>query len=389
MDADDPEQRIADLERQLAEQKRGAGPSPANPDQLAASGRFTAFPAPPGTMQMYKFMYGSLAGFAVLIFVIGPASMALYLKLGPTIGTTAGVFALGLLVICGLVLFWRFPRFFGRDDRRKEIVICVTSDGLTVDQRPGEVFPFSGAHLGPWILGGMFSLGTALHLQNGPHRFVLGGRDHRMATGTRLDAPPADTVDAWMWTSGFAVLLTMVGRRSGLDVRGPAPEDPTHCLLFPNPSRSIAYSGFGMFNNAQQLANPPQAGLAIDVGKDAIWVIDPNRNGLKASAWLTQVTAIPAENTIDAHRAGTYTTPVMVVRLPGLAPLTIGCADSPDPGSARISYSPGRYGGVFRFSWRGQVQPVDHPEYLVSGADWLTLVEKFGMAPQLDDIATR
>jgi hypothetical protein len=396
MDRDDPEKRIAELERQLAAEKRGTDLPPASLDHAAVSGRFVAFPAPPGTKQMYKFMYGSIAAYTALIFVIGIASMTL----GPRIGAVAyilpTVFAFGILVIGGIALFLRFPRFFGREDRRKQILICVTSDGLTVDQRPGDVFSFADAKLGIWILAGIVNLtmGAALHLQCGNHRFVVGGRDHRIANGTRLNAPPTGSVDAWMWTSDFAGLLAMVGRRSGLDVRGPAPGEPTRCLLYPNASRSFSYSGFGMFNNLgtyrQLQANPPQPGLAMDVGKDAIWVIDLNRNALIASAGLAQVTATAAENRTYVYRAGTWTTPVLVVRVAGLQPLTIGCPDSPDPAWPRVSYSAvGVKRNVSRFSWRGQVYQESQPDYLVSGADWLTLVEKLGLASYLEDTANR
>jgi hypothetical protein len=36
-----------------------------------------------------------------------------------------------------------------------------------------------------------------------------------------------------------------------------------------------------------------------------------------------------------------------------------------------------------RFEWRGDVHREKSPDYLVSGADWLTLVEAFGLAPRL------
>jgi hypothetical protein len=94
----------------------------------------------------------------------------------------------------------------------------------------------------------------------------------------------------------------------------------------------------------------------MDVGKDALRVIDLNRNALIASAWLTQVTATPAENRTYAYRAGMWTTPVLVVGVADLQPLTIGCPDSPDPAWPRTSYSAGGIkGNVSRFSWRGQV----------------------------------
>src|SRR5258705_1039270 len=82
-------------------------------------------------------------------------------------------------------------------------------------------------------------MGTALHLQCGQRRFILGGRDRRVASGTRLEAPDAGyglpvDIDAWVSASDFEEILTMVGRRSGLDVRPPEPGQPTRCLLFPN-----------------------------------------------------------------------------------------------------------------------------------------------------------
>jgi hypothetical protein len=61
----------------------------------------------------------------------------------------------------------------------------------------------------------------------------------------------------------------------------------------------------------------------------------------------------------------------MHVAIPGMAPLTIGCRDT-------VS------GLDQRFSWPDDV-PAENAraEYEVSGTDWLTLVEKFGLAPYL------
>jgi hypothetical protein len=123
--------------------------------------------------------------------------------------------------------------------RRKKIIVSVTSDGLTVNTRPGEAYSFSDAKLGTWGVTGGATMGTALHLHCGQHRFILGGRDRRVASGTRLDAPDAGygqsvDVDAWLSASEFDEILTLVGRRSGLDVRPPARGQPTRCLLFPN-----------------------------------------------------------------------------------------------------------------------------------------------------------
>jgi hypothetical protein len=115
--------------------------------------------------------------------------------------------------------------------RRKKIVVSVTTDGLTVTTRPGEVYSFSDAKLGTWGVSGGATMGTALHLQCCQRRFILGGRDRRVASGTRLEAPDAGygqpvDVDAWVSASDFEEILTMVSRRSGLDVRPPAPGEP-------------------------------------------------------------------------------------------------------------------------------------------------------------------
>jgi hypothetical protein len=276
----------------------------------------------------------------------------------------------------------------------RTITMCVTSDGLTCGQRPDDVLSFSDAQLGRWTLYRSTTVGTALHLQRetaaqgasapysprlssflgvDPHRFVLGGRDHRIATGTRLEAPPVDSVDAWLWASDFDELLTTVDRRCGLDVSRPAPGEPTRCLLISN-------SGFDALN--------PKPSLAIDVGADAISVIDPNTNAPIASASLAQVTATPANYT----RSGSFparfkiSVPVLLVRGPGLQPLSIGCPDGPGLRGPSFSW---RGDGEYRFSWRDKVQREDATPYWVSGADWLALVEKFGLTSQLEDKARR
>jgi len=60
------------------------------------------------------------------------------------------------------------------------------------------------------------------------------------------------------------------------------------------------------------------------------------------------------------------------LRFPGMQPLSVGCRDT--------------VGGLEqRFSWPRDVrQRVNEPpDFEVSGADWLTLVEKFGLTPYL------
>jgi DNA-binding beta-propeller fold protein YncE len=382
MDRDDPGQRVADLEHQLAEPKRGADLPPASPPDAATARRFVATAAPPTTKQMMKYAYlGIAVGFASL----GAMYMALSM-VGAILGSTT-VIQVGSAVVFFAFLVLAMPAyvvFQRRINREKTVLVCVTSDGLTVHTRPGDVFSFGDVQLGKWTLAGYGSTakGTALHLRSGRHRFVVGGRDHRLATETPLQAPPVDSVDASMSASEFDELLSMVGHAGGLDVRAPAPGQPTRCLLTPNPVRMYSSSFFGMFKNSATAlrlnAHPPQSSMAIDVGNDAISVIDLNGNARIASAPVAQVTATPAASTRS------LTAPVLVVRVANSQPLTIGCPDFAGPpqatwnGSTKVTY---------RFSWRGQVPAEDEPAFVVSDADWLTLVEKFGLASHLEDRA--
>ncbi len=209
--------------------------------------------------------------------------------------------------------------------------------------------------------------GTALHLRSGDHRFVLGGRDHRIAANAGLEAEPVGIVDVWIWAPDFAELLTMIGSRSGLDVGGPVPAEPTRCLLFQKPS-------------SKAVALKPSR--AIDVGSDAIVVVNPETNARVASASLAQVTATPAEWTFRGQISTTM--PVLVLRGPGVQPLSIGCLDGIGVQGPRFSFN---RRGQYRFLWRGEVPKEKEPAYWVSGADWLTLVEELGLTSQLEDTA--
>lgn len=342
MDQDDPEQRIAELERQLAARKRVPDPPPAS-DHTAGSRRFVVTTPRMQTWLLiciYGFWAGLVAVFALMFAV--PSALAL------------GWVALIVLAI-GLTLFGVLG--FRRWGWSKKITICVTSDRLTVDKKPGEVFSFKDAKLGLFTDGqDMMMSGTALHLQSGTHRLVLGGRDHRLGTTTPLQAPPTGRVDGWLPAADFDEVLTMVARRSGLDVRGPAPGGPVRCLLYP-PLKPMG--PFGSLRGNQT----PQPRLAIEVGPDAIRVIDPNTNALVASASRAQVTATAANyKFVDPEQ--THKLPVLIVRVPGLQPLTIQC----------------------RHPWRGEVlKEQKAPEFRVSVADSRALVEQFGLAAKLKD----
>ena len=113
---------------------------------------------------------------------------------------------------------------------------------------------------------------------------------------------------------------------------------PTRCLLTPNPARMYSSSSFGMFKNTataiRQNANPPQSSMAIDVGEDAISVIDLKSDARIASAPLAQVSATPAASARSVARMGVLTTAVLVVRVANSQPLTIGCPDWAGPPQA-------------------------------------------------------
>ena len=68
--------------------------------------------------------------------------------------------------------------------------------------------------------------------------------------------------------------------------------------------------------------------------------------------------------------------PAMSLCIPGLQPLTLTCYHLSD--------------GTRQFSWSANVHiTTDPPTYTVSAADFLTLVEKFGLPADLEDTATK
>ena len=348
-----------------------------------ASRRFLASAASPSTKQMMKYTYLFIVA---AIASLGGLYMALFM-IGAIVGSDR-VWQVGSAVVfLAFMLLWRpgYAAFQRRINRDKKVVVEVGSDGLTVHTRPSDVYPFGDAQLGRWTLAGYGGVtkGTALHLRCGAHRFVLGGRDHRVAAGTPLEAAATDDVDAWLWAPQFDELLTVIGRPAGLEVR-----EPTRCLLTPNPARLFSTSFWGMFKNTATAltlnSNPPQPSLAIDVASDAISVIDVKSNAPLGSASPSRVTATPAQSTRSMRYVGALTTPVLVVRVPDLEPLTIGCPDMNGPPQSTWT---GRTKLTYRFSWRGDVPTENEPAFVVSDADWLTLVEKFGLATRMEDNA--
>jgi hypothetical protein len=293
-----------------------------------------------------------------------------------------GFQAAALALLFGGVYLWT------RWSRRKEIVISVTGDGLTVSTRRGEKYSFHDAKLGMWGETGSMTMGLALHLRSGERRFILGGRDRRVAADVRLDAPDVGyglrvDVDAWLPEAEFEEVLAMASRRSGLDICKPSPDEPARCLLFTNPLLVQTIKGVRKQQQFMRSAYRPR--LAIDVGAEAVRILDAQNNTVVASVSPSRVSAspvtyrplsrhwVPSAGCVISDAATNYwsMTPAVRLTIPGMPPLNIGCRDTD-------------MGLDYRFLWSGDVPAEDsRAEYIASGADWQLLVEKFGLSRYL------
>lgn len=338
-------------------------------DRSAVSRQFVAF-SPPVSSRMNEFVTGKRKGiFYVVYTAVAAAVFALTMvrSLRPWMQWGLGA-VIALAVVVPLIwlayVWWR---------SRQKILLDVASDGLSVNHVPARVFSFVDAKLGPWA-----AMGVALHLESGSHRFVLGGRDRRISPSTRLDAQPVPAVDAWLWSSEFDELLAIAGSLGGAEVRGPALAEPTRCLLFPNPYLAEQFGSCAFREHLRHQQSLSRPSLIFDMDNDAIRLIDPDSGALNASASRAQVTATPAVFQPDSVTSGdgsTYNYPAitgLVLRLPGVQPLTIGCLDL--------------VGSRFRFTWRGNApRQNERSAHVVSGGDWLALAEKFGLTSHLED----
>jgi hypothetical protein len=148
-----------------------------------------------------------------------------------------------------------------------------------------------------------------------------------------------------------------------------ASKEPMRFVLRSFPTVADSKGAFRITNGRPKLA------LVSDA--EAIWMFDPQSDVVKASGWLAQVTATPA-NGDPLSRWSSMKVPVLVLGIPSVQRLAIGCIDLP----ANLVRHVGRY----RFTWRGEVQREDKaPAYWVTGSEWRALVVKFGLLPQMDD----
>jgi hypothetical protein len=211
MDQDDPEKRIADLERQLAEQKRGADRPPVASERPQAGSISNSDPA------RRRFVVSVMPKAWQRYSVIGLLFLALgvFVKFIKFFSTNHGAMVgmLVFFVIFSLAGQWVFV---GR-----KVVIRVTTDGLTVSKRPGDVFSFRDAELGQWRkTGGRFEyVGRALFLTSGPHRFVLAGdiKNPGNPSQVPVEGPQvkAQDLDASTKSSAFDELLAIIGSAPG------------------------------------------------------------------------------------------------------------------------------------------------------------------------------
>jgi hypothetical protein len=161
-----------------------------------------------------------------------------------------------------------------------------------------------------------------------------------------------------------------------VDDEAGASREPLRCELVPLPQ---AYSG-----NFWTKAPPVPPPLVLEMGiDDSVRVRDPMTNAFIASTSLSQVTVTPAQHRTGGGEYARHTDPLLIVAVPGLQPLRI----RPSPMKYGIKYSQGSY----RYSWRdidgGAERPpiADQPAYGVTEADWLALVEEFGLSGRVTD----
>ena len=255
---------------------------------------------------VYSVFFVAFVGFAALAMFRTSKGMHVYVP------RYSGLIFMAVLLVAGVVigcyLFWR---------SRQKYVLSVSGDALTIGPR-GDTYSLADAQLGLWP-----NIGVALHLQSGGRRFVLGGRDRQIGPSTPLDAAPIQVVDARLPASDFDELLRLGGRAAA---RGPAPGDPTRCILFPN-SQTIVKSGAFVFRKKQRLVNSlGREQLFIDVDNDTIRVVDPESHAVDAAAPVSRITATALSyETRDVESSQISKTPALRISIPGAPPLTIGC----------------------------------------------------------------
>jgi hypothetical protein len=224
MDDDDPEKRIAELERRLADPPRPAAPGP--PRYRDAREQPAPIPGPiPGhggpiaprvyvaTVLDRKWGYPKVIGL-IAVLCGGPVVLAALLH------TTSGEVALwmhdAVFVVIPLLVLVAYVTRSRRlkslvSGRWPEVTIHAAPDALEVITGNGKraVFPVATAAMGPWTAVGAPPC-AALHLRNDRHRFVIGGQNPRVPVRVPRIAGRVWTVNASLPAAEFAELLHIV-----------------------------------------------------------------------------------------------------------------------------------------------------------------------------------
>jgi hypothetical protein len=207
MDREDPEKRIAELERRLRERGHRdvqrdvvampvSSPSPAQRCFVATAARVS-----------WKWGVLAVYGFCLAMLVLPFVISVHHIRIPRTAGESLHWLVMGTLLLAFAVARSRRWRSFFHP----QVFICRSGDDIVVTQAGHtRSFPIASSTLGPWAA--WTPMGTALHLRNGRRRFVLGGQNHSVLVGVRLDARQVSNVNAYMSASDFDALLTIVYR---------------------------------------------------------------------------------------------------------------------------------------------------------------------------------
>lgn len=160
----------------------------------------------------------------------------------------------------------------------------------------------------------------------------------------------------------------------------------TRYLLFAKPEE-FSYKQRALEDDAAKIfaQQPP---LAIDVGADTVSIVDPAHNVVITSAPIREVTATPGTYApMDQSSESTsrrYTQPLLLLDAPGGLDVIVGILPM------RVTTWTGHQ---FRYAWRRKARPLDldaayrherverRPSYVVTDAEWRSLVETFGLGP--------
>ena len=360
----------------------------------ASPRRFTA-PAP----RWRRF--GLVVGLVMLAWLVLMA--AALAALGLLIDPKTGKDATGAVILVSVVAYGGFLAYAFKP---QPLLVDLWPDRVVLDEGRRGVFPLSSARLGVWQLP-MYGVaaGTALHLSDGAQPFCLGGRDHRPHPALRLDAPPVEKVDAYVTPAELDAILASLpslgGHPSPAGFAPPPVPAVVRCMLTPNRGSmkgglSTALPWFlamgvasvlgvvagaldapsspgviaalmvviglvlvaGLVGTVVRSMRRPTPALVVQLEAEGLRLLDAKTGASVTAARYVHVQGLPAQHTYSGRSS--YTMPMLVLLVPGTKPLTLGIPD-------------------FRYSWLGDVRKEGAAEYVVGGADWLTLVERFGV----------